>query len=133
MREIKHEESCQPRDMIYVHMCERCSGKVNADEEVDELKSALAAEKERADKAESEVRLKTYELSAKGAALGEVSRLRIDFEKRAEAAEGRLDATLIAALRYESLHDNDPKRSQLWGELKMALMVERMKALEGRP
>jgi hypothetical protein len=40
-----------------------------------------------------------------------------------EQAQARLDATLVAALRYESLHDRDPNRGELWGELKMALMV----------
>lgn len=44
-------------------------------------------------------------------------------EKIARLQE-RLDRTLTAALRYESRHDLDPERGKLWGELKMALMVD---------
>ena len=39
-------------------------------------------------------------------------------------SHARIDAAIVTALRYESRHDKDPERGMLWGEHKMALMVD---------
>lgn len=64
----------------------------------------------------------------------EVVRLTAEVERRtrseagwiniATALRARIDAAIVTALRYESRHDRDPERGTLWGEHKMALMVD---------
>lgn len=117
------------------------------DNEVDCLTSVLASEKdhtkrlelecldenglkigwqERAEKAEKERDAYKSGMEVNG---NEAYEARLECSKLIEKlneAQGRLDATFIAALRYESLHDRDPERGRLWGELKMALMVSKL-------
>lgn len=45
-------------------------------------------------------------------------------EADAARLQQRIDRTLTAVLRYESRHDLDPERGKLWGDLKMALMID---------
>lgn len=81
------------------------------------LKSSLANIE-----AVSEGRLKTLNEKADEARREWVRAERAEAER--DALASRIDATIVAALRYESRHDRDHERGKLWGELKMALMVD---------